>query len=314
MRFSFVIPVALYRDAEVLESLKNLDYPKKEYEVIIERGENPSRNRNKGAEKAKGEIIIFLDDDAKIEKNFLKKAEKFFEDYGVDVVGGPQLTPKDDKRFAKISGYVLTSIFGGFSIRNRYKRGRIDLDADERKISSANLLCKREVLQKIKFNPKLWPGEDPDFINRCKENGFIVAYSPDIFVYHRRRANLSGFVRQIFSYGKTRPAIRTERKRKINFFFLVPSFFLIYILMLILMNFFVVSKSLTGSIVGIHQSVLVLFYSPFILYVLLNLLFSLFISLKEKDLLGLLVLPFLFFMLHISYGLGLIIGLIKKKK
>src|SRR3989344_6761180 len=105
MKFSLVIPLAPGRNAPILESIKQLNYPKSEFHVIIVRGLNPSENRNKGAEKSKGKIIAFLDDDATLETNYLKKAEEFFEKHPeIDIVGGPQLSPIDETGFAKISG------------------------------------------------------------------------------------------------------------------------------------------------------------------------------------------------------------------
>ena len=59
MRFSIIIPLAPERNCEVKESAENLDFGKKDYEVIIVEGKNPSLNRNKGSEKAKGEILCF---------------------------------------------------------------------------------------------------------------------------------------------------------------------------------------------------------------------------------------------------------------
>ena len=78
MKFSIIIPLAPERDCEVKASLENLDFDKKEYEVIIKVGKNPSLNRNNGAKESKGEILCFLDDDAFIENDILKKAENFF--------------------------------------------------------------------------------------------------------------------------------------------------------------------------------------------------------------------------------------------
>lgn len=314
-KFSIVIALAPYRNAEIIKSLRNLDYLKNEYEIIVVKGTNPSMNRNKGAKKAKGEIVVFLDDDAEVERDFLKKAEDFFSNYDVDVLGGPQLTPKDDKKFARISGYALSSIFGGFSIRNRYKKGKLSLNADEKSITSANLFCKKEVIKKVKFNPELWPGEDPDFINRCKETGFRVAYNPEIFIYHRRRPNLKSFIKQIFSYGKTRPAIRT--KSIMSVFFLVPLLFLIYLISFVILNFFIISRKLTGFVVsenfqGQDNLFLFLFWLPLLLYFLISIIISLYIAIKEKDSLAL-FLPFLFLILHISYGFGMISGLIKRR-
>ena len=44
----------------------------------------------------------------------------------------------------------------------------LNLNADEKSITSANLICKKEVFKKIEFNSKLYPGEDPRFIEDAK--------------------------------------------------------------------------------------------------------------------------------------------------
>ena len=54
------------------------------------------------------------------------------------------------------------------------------------------------------FNTKLWPGEDPEFFSRAKENGFKIAYSPDLIIYHRRRNDLSSLLNQHYKYGNVR--------------------------------------------------------------------------------------------------------------
>ncbi|MDI6730787.1 MAG: glycosyltransferase, partial [Candidatus Altarchaeum sp.] len=142
-KFSIVIAVAPYRNAEVLNSLKNINYDKNKYEIIIKKGLNPSENRNYGIKKAKGEIIYFLDDDAVVDKNILKNAEEFFNKYNVDVVGGPQLTPKDDKFFAKMFGTAIESFWGSYKMANRYKKGELNLDSDELSLTSANCFVKK---------------------------------------------------------------------------------------------------------------------------------------------------------------------------
>src|SRR3989338_6285371 len=148
-KFSIVIALAPYRSAEVLRSLKNINYDKGKYEIIIEKGYNPSENRNKGVKKAKGEIIYFLDDDAIVDKNILKNAEGFFSKYKVDIVGGPQLTPKDDNFFAKLFGTAIESFWGSYKMANRYKKGNLN----------SNAFVKKDVFNKIKgFDTRLWPG------------------------------------------------------------------------------------------------------------------------------------------------------------
>ena len=311
MKFSLVIPVAPERNAEILESIKKMDYPKKEFHVVVVRGKNPSENRNKGAEKAVGEIIGFLDDDAKVEKDFLKNIENFFNKYpSIDVVGGPQLTPKDDKSFAKISGYALCSRFGAAGTSNRYKKGELNLDADESSITSANLFVRKHVMNKVSFDTNLFPGEDPKFIEDAKEAGFRVAYCPDFVVYHRRRPTITGFTKQIFNYGKVRPKKESLSKTLKHPFFLIPSLFVIYLAFLIINSLF--NPIITGGFIGVDKFNSNILFIPLLLYIALAIIFSFIDSVDNKDFKAVFVLPFIYLLIHLSYGIGMIRGYVKR--
>lgn len=297
LKFSVVIAIGPGRKAEVINSLKKLEYSGK-YEVIVEKGRNPSNNRNKGAKKAKGDIIAFLDDDAIVKPDLLNKAEEFFNLHkNIAIVGGPQLTPEDDKGFAKISGYALACRFGAWKISNRYAGKKLILNADETMLTSANMFCRKEVFEKIMFNPLLYPGEDPDFISRAIKEGFKTAYNPELVVYHRRRRNVFGFIKQIYSYGKTRPIKEPLRATLKMPFFLIPSLFLIYLTLMIII-------SLVGG-----AGFLILF--PLIGYIVLSLAFSLSHAIINKSITSFFVLPFVYLAIHLSYGYGFLISSIK---
>ena len=311
MKFSLVIPVAPERNAEILESIKELDYPKKEFHVVVVKGKNPSENRNKGAKKSTGEIIGFLDDDANLDKNFLKNVENFFNEYPlVDVVGGPQLTPSDDTGFAKISGYALCSRFGAAEACNRYRKGDLNLNADEDSITSANLFVRKQVMDKISFDTNLFPGEDPKFIEDVKEAGFRVAYSPDFVVYHRRRPTVKGLIKQIFNYGKVRPKKESFFRTLKRPFFLIPSLFVIYLAVLIISSLF--NPVITGGVIGVDRPILNFLFIPLGLYLILAIIFSFIDSVNNKDFKSLLVLPFIYPVIHLSYGIGMIWGYMRK--
>jgi len=54
--------------------------------------------------------LTFLDDDAVLDKSYLKKVEKFFNEHKeIDIVGGIQLTPLNEKGFAGLS-YITSSL------------------------------------------------------------------------------------------------------------------------------------------------------------------------------------------------------------
>jgi len=296
MRFSLIIPVAPYRDAEILGSISKLDFSKKDYEIIVEKGTNASENRNKGFERSKGKILVFLDDDGVIEGDLLNRAEKFFrENPEIDIVGGPQLTPLDEEGFAKISGYALSSKFGGWNTSNRYGKKKLNLNADETCLTTAIMFCKREVMEKIKFDVRLWPGEDPKFITDAKKENFKVAYSPDFIIYHRRRPTVKALIKQIFNYGRVCPLREKFSDTLKKPFFLIPSAFVLYILFLVGFSMF-----------GFTNFIL---FVPLILYLLLDIeIFSVYESVKNRDWKGIFILPFVFPIIHLSYGLGWFYG------
>ena len=290
VKFSIVVPLAPGRNAEVLESLKRADYDEKDYEVIIEEGTDASVNRNNGVDKAKGEIILFLDDDAYVDRNLLKNGEDFFNTYkDVDIVGGPQLTPKNDKWFARISGYAIASFFGSQQMSKRYKKSKLNFDGWN-SISSAVSFVKKEVFEKVRFKPGLFPGEDPEFYYNAKKNGFKIAYSPNIIVYHKRRDSLKGFLKQFYLYGKMR--LKTGY---VNLLFFIPSLFVLYSIALIFLAF-------------VHW----MFLIPLELYIFITILFSLYEAIKNKSFFSIFLLPFFYIGIHFSYGIGFLRGIINK--
>ena len=71
MRFTLIIPLAPERDAPIIEAIKKLDYDKNKFHVVVVKGKNPSANRNKGVEKAKGEYVIFLSESKQLLRKLL---------------------------------------------------------------------------------------------------------------------------------------------------------------------------------------------------------------------------------------------------
>ncbi len=292
---SAIIPLGFERELDIKESFDKFG---KGIKLIIEKGPNPSENRNRGVKKAKTRFVAFLNAHSILTENWEEEVKKFFKEHSeIDIVGGPQLTLRDDPIFERASGYALSSIFGAGEVRYRYKIRELNLNANEKHLTSANLICRKHVLNKVRFDEDLWPGEDPKFISDAINSGFRVAYSPDIVVYHKRRKNLSGLIKQIFNYGftRTRKEELSETLKKPAF--LVPSLFVLYLLFL-------------PTLVLLSRYLLI----PLLLYILLNLFFSFSKGLKSKDWKSMFLLPLLFFTIHSSYGIGFLFGVINKNR
>lgn len=293
---TLVIPLGFGRKVEYSDEIKS-----QSINIIEEFGSNTSENRNRGAKKVKTKYIGFINGHTQLDSSWKHKAIEFFEKYpGVDIVGGPQLTPKDEKGFAKISGYAFSSKFGAAKLSLRYSPGKFDFDADEKSITSANLICKREVFNLIKFDETIYPGEDPKFIADAKSAGFHVAYNPEIITYNKRRATVKELAKQIFTYGKVRPAKEKFSETLKKPFFLIPSIFFLYSVWIIM--------------IGFLRSLSLLALIPVLVYAFLALVFALHDSIKNKNLLSFFVLPFIYITIHLSYGAGMLWGYIKGNK
>lgn len=291
-KITIVIPAG---ENTEIEAIKSIDT--KKIETIVERGKNPSLNRNKGIKKSKTEFVAFINAHTFLRENWYSEVINFFNKHKeIDIVGGPQLTPRNQKGFALASGIALSSIFGAGIVAKRYGGFRENLDADETQITSANLICRKGVFKKVRFDESLYPGEDPKFISDAKKNKMKIAYSPSIVVFNKRRESALELIKQIFNYGQTRP-----RKEKINEtlkkpFFLIPSIFVLYLI-------FLPSLSLISNLMII----------PLIAYVFLDIAFSLYESLKNKNYFVWSKLIFIYPLIHLSYGIGFIKGIIFKK-
>ena len=163
-KFSIVIALAPYRNAEVLSSLKKLDYDKRKYEVIIKKGYNPSENRNYGIKKAKGEIIAFIDQDNKlIGKNCLRElVYPLIKDTEIFGVACKLYVNKQDNIANRYLSYVGTDPFAVYrSVEGRMILDRINLNDNGRyhtyDINLENCLCtggnvflvRKDLLKKI---------------------------------------------------------------------------------------------------------------------------------------------------------------------
>lgn len=290
---TIIVPLGENSDSSVLEGLKSL---KHKAHIIVEKGPNPSENRNRGIKKAKTPLVAFLNGHAIVKEDWIEKVLYFMKNFKeVDIVGGPQHNSPSESIFGRASGYAMSSPFGSGGVWRRYAGNKVNLDADELMLTSSNLICRKKVFNKVKFDTNLYPGEDPKFISDSKKAGFKVAYSPEIIVYNKRRQSFSSLSKQVFNYALSRTKFEKFKDTLKKPLFFVPSAFILYLLSLILFN---------------HQ----LYLIPLYAYIALSILSSLYLPLKNKDLLAIPFMPLVFLTIQLSYGYGIIHGLVGKLK
>jgi len=257
----------------------------------------PAAKRDLGAKKAKGEILIFLDDDSYPNYDLLKISSASFHDTEVIAIGGPAITPHSDSFWQKVSGAVFLSKFSGGNPERYISLGHTKEIDDW---PSVNFMVRRCIFLKIGgFNSPYWPGEDTwlckELINKTKQK---ILYVPNLIVWHHRRSGILLHLKQIGGYGLHRGYFAKKYKGnslKIRYF--IPTVWTLYVLIVIF-----------GLIIGIWID---FYWILFVVYLLANL--AAFIDIKKYHSFEIAVcaIPYIW-LTHFWYGYKFLVGLCSK--
>ncbi|HET8930801.1 MAG TPA: glycosyltransferase [Acidimicrobiales bacterium] len=187
----------------------------------------PGAARNVLVERARGELLLFLDDDITVDEDLLARLARLADEHpDTGVFGGPNDTPHASTSFQFVQGAALASIVGSGPVRRRYGAHPEGV-ADERYFTLCNLAVRREVM--VPFATDLVCAEENDVLEELRRRKVSMLYSPELVAYHERRATPMGFARQMFKYGRGRGQLSVRRPRDLRFPFLVPTLLLAYL-------------------------------------------------------------------------------------
>lgn len=293
-KVSFVIPVrvGIYPSIAV-ESIRSVNYPKEQIEIIIAEGNQPSAQRNEAVRRASGDVIYFIDDDSAVHAEAVTEGLSFLARQDVAVVGGPALTYQEGGFLQQCFGEVVGAYWGGFITRFRHRSIGDPRPVRGEELILCNLMMKKESFMASNgFNANLYPGEDPELMKRMRSAPSLIYYNPRMVVYRPRRRNTIEFIRQNFdySYGRARHIFRQFRSK--DFLFFLPSAFTLY---------------LVGLLIFPNPLLLI----PLFIYLSLVAGNSFLIAAKRRSVASFFLLVPHFFLQHISYGIGLITGLVR---
>jgi succinoglycan biosynthesis protein ExoA len=196
---SFELLVAADADADVAVSVRAW-FP--DASIVEAPRALPGALRNALIQRAQGEWLLFLDDDVTIDRHLLRRvADAAAANPDVDVLGGPNYTPRRSSRFQLVQGAVLASIVASGPVRRRYgyhPRGRVD----ERFFTLCNLAIRRSAM--LPFATDLVCAEENAVLSELSRRGSLMHYDPELVAYHERRATYKGFASQMHKYGRGR--------------------------------------------------------------------------------------------------------------
>jgi hypothetical protein len=167
-----------------------------------------------------------------VSPDILNKAESHYSDPHVAAVGGPSLTPASDSPLQQAFGAALGSLIGGGSVRNRYRASGVARSTAENELILCNLSFRRQIFVSCGgLDERLYPNEENELMDRIHHDGWMLIHDPALAVTRSQRKRYKDFVRQLFTYGRGRGE-QTIVSRRLNLVSLVPSLFLLYLLLL----------------------------------------------------------------------------------
>lgn len=168
---------------------------------------NAASARNRGARLAKGDILLFIDDDCRPAENWIAANLEAFEKEEIGAVSG-RMPGKSSRYFARCID------LSGFWLQQNNSRRYCET------LYSATLGVRSRVFKEINgFDESIDIAEDVDFIKRLIKRGYKCLYAPEIVVYHEhKRDSLRSSLSYMFSRGREYTRTFNCGLTKTNFF------------------------------------------------------------------------------------------------
>ena len=174
------------------------------YEICPVVGVRPSgRARNEGANRARGKILVFIDDDAVLgdEHTLANLVRPLRGDPTIGVTGASKLIPPDSSWFQRWVAREVPRIEHPIV----EKPLETNPDPERRYYCEVTTTCcamRREVFEEVGgFNEELVRGVDTEFLVRLRSLGYRFILVPNTWVWHPAPPTLGALLRKHFLYG-----------------------------------------------------------------------------------------------------------------
>ncbi len=305
---------------DTLESVFNQDYPAALLEVIIADGEsddntvnliskiiekhpnvilinNPERvvpfALNYAIKRATGEYIIRMDSHSIYPNNYISTLIKESRKLKADNVGARVITRPANEGVIAIG--IAAAISHPLGVGNSSFRleGKETLQAD-----TVPFGCfPKELFERIGgFDTDLIRNQDDEFNGRIIKNGGKIFLVPDLTIEYYARGTLNRMMKMFYHYGLFKPLVNKKLGAAATLRQFVPPVFVLFLLSAIMLPFF-------GRYFQVIWTVGMFFYTCISVFV------SVKIALSKSKMTLVIVLPFIFPLIHLSYGYGFLKGL-----
>lgn len=301
-----------------LDSILAQDYPSEKIEILIADGMSTDRTReivqtyqqqhrnislydnpkqivptglNLLIPQAKGDILIRVDGHTVLEPGYVRACVDALTRTGADNVGG-RMNASGENYFGEVVALATSSPFGVGGARFHYSQ-------KEEWVDTVYMgAWKKETFTKIGlFDEELVRDQDDEFNYRLRAYGGKILLSPAIRSHYTVRGSPRKLWRQYFQYGYWKVRVMQKHPRQMRPRQFVPAVFVLGLIFSIILSF-------------LHPWGFYLLLSIAGMYLLANLAASLITALRTQ-LRFLPLLPIIFTILHFSYGIGFLAGLVK---
>ena len=238
-----------------------------------------------------GDVLARIDAHTKVTPEYSLNVMKDIKD-GEMVVGGvrPAIIEKDTS-WANVLLQVENSLFGSSINSSRRSEEKAYVK------TMFHAAYRREVLDKVGlFNEQLLRTEDNEFHYRIREAGYKLCYDPSIVSYQYARSDFKRMVKQKYGNGYWIGLTLKVCPGCISLYHLVPFSFVVAIVLTTIL-----------SLLGVWQ-LSALMWGLYGLFAITNTILS---GIQNGFYVQHLIMPVLFLILHVSYGIGTSVGIIK---
>ena len=307
------------RIEECIQSILAQDYPKENLEVLFVDGQSTDRTReivasymqdypfiqlldnpkriapaalNIGILDSSGDIIIRLDAHAKYPDNYFSVLVNKLNETKAENVGGVCDTlPAKDTSVCRAIAHAMSSPFG---MGNSYFRIG---SSHEMWVDTVPFGCfRREIFDRIGlFDEELVRNQDDEFNGRILRHGGRILLLPQVVVEYFARDSLTKTAKMFFQYGLFKPLVNHKLHKPTTLRQFIPPLFF--------------AGLIAGGLLSVFsKTVMWIVISVLALYVLCCFAFG---RNRERVWSDILWMPFTYATIHLSYGCGYWVGILK---
>ncbi|MCP9818839.1 glycosyltransferase [Synechococcus sp. Cruz-9H2] len=214
-----------------LDALSKLDYTREDFEVLIvddggrspleplvagfssrlqlqlcrQPHAGPGAARNTGAAAARGQWLVFIDDDCAPRVDYLRQIDLHLEHYPHAMVGGRTVNGVATNPFSTASQMLVDVLYEYFRRESRL-----------RFFTSNNLVVPIKEYRRLGGFAANWAyaaAEDRDFCDRWQHDGGQLSEAGHAIIEHHHVLGAASFLRQHFNYGRGAFHFHEARKR-----------------------------------------------------------------------------------------------------